>query len=193
MTVQPLLFEQEARPVKVAKPKVKRRPKPAVATDAPVAYTSGVDEAGQRQWMLRFPAPAPLISVNSGRQHWRRTSPIHKEWRQAAFVHAKAAHLPVGLGKVRIDVVLRMPRNGRADAGNYYTHCVKPLVDGFGPPIDKIRAGKRVIAVGHGLIVDDTAEFLEGPFVTLGPKAADPKRCPFGEIVVTITDLSAVA
>jgi hypothetical protein len=177
------------KPAKAARPRTKRRPKPVVAATAPVTYATGEVE-GCRTWTLTFPAPTSMPSVNSGNQHWRKMSPIHKTWRETAYIHAKAAKLPVGLVKVRIGIELRFPTNGRRDAGNYYTHVVKPCVDAFGPPIDKMRAGRRVIAVGYGLIPDDTAEFLDGPFVTLGPKVDDPKQCPYGQVVVTITDLS---
>lgn len=66
-------------------------------------------------------------------------------------------------------------------------------VDAAGPPINTVRGGKPIVAVGYGLIPDDTAEFLDGPFVVTGPKCADPKRTPFGEVVVTVTDLTGVA
>jgi hypothetical protein len=49
------------------------------------------------------------------------------------------------------------------------------------------------VAPGYGLIPDDTGEFLDGPFVVAGVKVDDPKACPFGEIVVTVTDLGGVA
>lgn len=172
--------------------RAKRRPKPVVAATAPVEYATGENAAGDRTWTLRFPAPAEMLSVN-GNPHWRRTSPVRKTWREAVFVHAKAAKLPVGLTKVRIDVLLRFPTNGRRDAANYHGNCVKPLVDAMGPPINTVRAGKPIVAPGYGLIADDTAEFLDGPFVRLGPKVADPKACPFGEVLVTITDLSEVS
>lgn len=191
MTTQTALFAD--KPAKAARPRAKRRPKPVVAATAPVTYETGVDEEGRTTWTLTFPAPTSMPSVNSGNQHWRKMSPIHKTWRETTFVHAKAAKLPVGLARVRIDIVLRFPTNGRRDAGNYYTHVVKPAVDALGPPIDKMRAGRRVIAVGHGLIADDTAEFLDGPFVTLGAKVDDPKLCPYGQVVLTITDLSEEA
>jgi hypothetical protein len=187
-TVQPALLGLAlAAPKKAAR---KRRPKPQVADGAPVEYMSDVDGQGRRVWTLRFPAPALMKSVNSGNQHWRVTGPLHRTWREASFLHAKAAKLPAGLARVRIDVVLRFPRNGRIDAGNYYTHVVKPIVDGLGPPINKMRAGKRVTAVGYGLIPDDTAEYLDGPYPILGPKSDDTKRCPFGAVEIVITDLS---
>lgn len=173
-----------------AKPKRKaRRPKPQVGAAAPVEYTAGTDDQGRRVWTLRFPAPAPMLSVN-GNPHWRKTSPIRKTWREAMFVHAKAAKLPTGLPRVRFEVELRFPTASRHDASNYHANVVKPLVDAIGPEIDTVRGGKPVKAVGYGLIPDDTAQYLDGPYPHEGPKVGDPKRCPFGEVTVTITDLS---
>jgi hypothetical protein len=180
------------KPAKVATPRRKRRPKPTVDVAAPVSYTTGVDAQGRTLWTLTFPAPADMISVN-GNPHWRKTSPARKAFREAMFVHAKAARLPVGLGRVQVDIVLRFPRGGRRDAANYHGNVAKPLVDAIGPAINTIRGGKPVVAPGLGVIADDTAEFLDGPFLRLGPKVDDPKRCPFGQVVVTITDLTEVA
>lgn len=192
MTVQPLLFEAlGVKPLKATKPKKRRRPKPTVAEDAPVAYAHSIDAEGRAVWTLRFPAPAAMISVN-GNPHWRRTSPARKAFREAMFVHAKAATLPVGLARVRVDIDLGFPTGGRRDASNYFSHVAKPIVDAIGPAIDTVRAGKRIQAVGYGLIADDTAEFLDGPFLRLGSSGRRP-GAPFGEVVVTITDLSAVA
>jgi hypothetical protein len=177
------LFDLPAAPRRAKTPG--RRPKvPAAARpNTPAAVTA----TGQT-WTLTFPAPDRMLSVNSGNQHWRRTSPIHKTWREATYLHAKAAKLPTGLTRVRLDFTLRFPRAGRIDVGNYYTHVVKPCVDGIGPPIDKMRAGKRVIAVGYGLIPDDTAEYLDGPHVVLGEPVRD-KTMPYGQVILTITNL----
>ncbi|HLL68973.1 MAG TPA: hypothetical protein VK453_25160 [Micromonosporaceae bacterium] len=179
-------------PVLAAGPRkpVKRRPKPVVDTTAPVSFAVEAGTDGMRVWTLRFPAPDRMLSVNSGHQHWRKTGPVHKTWRESMFTYARYARLPQCLPRVRVEFELRFPTHGRKDAGNYYTHVVKPCVDALGPPIDKMRAGKRVVAAGHGLIADDTAEYLDGPFVRLGAKVTDPKRCPFGEVVVTITELA---
>ncbi len=186
---QPMLFEQiTPKPAKVARPRAKRRPKPVVDATAPVTYTTGEDRDGHATWTLTFPAPTAMISVN-GNPHWRKTSPARKAFREAMFVHAKAAKVPVGLSRVRVDIVLRFPTGGRRDAGNYHGNVAKPLVDAIGPAINTVRGGKPVVAPGLGVIADDTAEFLDGPFLTLGPKVDDPKRCPFGQVVVTISDL----
>jgi len=185
MSMQTALFDIAA-PTPPKKTPKRRRPAPVVEPAPPTVATTG------RTWVITFNAPAQMLSVNSGNQHWRRTSPIHKTWREAMYLHAKAAKLPTGLARVRLDFVLRFPRAGRIDAGNYYTHVVKPCVDGIGPPIDKMRAGKRIIAVGYGLIPDDTAEYLDGPHVVLGEPHRD-KAAPYGQVVVTITDLSGAS
>jgi hypothetical protein len=188
------LFEQPllpglapVKPTRTARPRSRRAPRPQVAADAPVRYTTGVDGEGRRQWTLAFPAPAEMISVN-GNPPWRKTSPVRKTWREAVFVHAKAAKLPTGLRQVRIDLELRFPKGGRRDPGNYHAHVAKPAVDAFGPPINTVRAGKPVVAPGYGLIPDDTPEYLDGPFVRLGPAGKRP-GAPFGEVTITITEL----
>ncbi len=186
---QPTLFtDTPTAPAKTARPRRKRQPKPVVDNTATIEYGHTINDAGQRVWTLRFPAPAPMISVN-GNPHWRKTSPARKAFREAMFLHAKGAKLPTGLVLVRVEVELGFPAGGRRDASNYYSHVVKPLVDGIGPPIDTIRGKKRVTAVGYNLIPDDTQEFLDGPYARLGP-SGKRRGAPFGESVVTITDLS---
>ncbi len=192
--IQPTLFA-EAVAVKVAKTaraRAKRRPKPVVDATAPVTYTAGVDGLGRRQWTLTFPAPVQMISVN-GNPHWRKTSPARKAFREAMFIHAKAAKVPAGLRRIRVDITLRFPTAAKHDGGNYYNNVGKPIVDAIGPAINTVRGGKPIVAPGLGVIPDDTAEFLDGPFLVAGPKVDDPRRCPFGQVVVTITDLSEVA
>ncbi len=194
-----MLFEQApSKPAKVARPRAKRRPKPTVDAAAPVSYMTGVDEEGRPTWTLTFPAPDRMLSGNV-RVYWRTRHSLTTSWREALAVHARAAKLPKGLDRVRLDFVLRFPdaRKDR-DALNYYPLTVKPAVDGLGPEFrQQIKRGKRAgqesFQPGHGLIVDDTPAHLDGPHITLGPKVDDPKRCPFGQVVVTITDLSGVA
>lgn len=199
MTVQPMLLGLVTlKPAKAARPRKKRRPKPIVDAAAPVTYTTGVDEHGRRQWTLTFPAPDRMISVNQ-RVYWRVRQSLTESWRGALYVHAKAAKLPCGLGRIRLDFLLRFPdaRTDR-DALNYYGLAVKPAVDGLGPEFTQvIKRGKRAGEVSHqpgyGLIPDDTQAHLDGPHIALGPKVGDPKRCPFGQVSVTITDLSGSA
>lgn len=149
------------------------------------AYSEHIDDRDRRMWAIDIPAPAEMISVN-GNPHWRKTSPARKAWRQAVYTHARAAKLPVGLRRVRIDVELRFTRGGRRDAANYHSHVAKPIVDGLGPAIDTIRGGKRLVAPGYGLIPDDTAEYLDGPFLRLG----QTYKHGYGRAVITITELT---
>ncbi len=171
--------------------KVRRKAKPAVPITSTPVYATGTDGSGQQQWTLTFPAPARMLSAN-GRLHWRAVAPVNKTWREATFIHAKAAKLPTGLARIRVDIELRFPTGGRRDSANYYT-AMKPVVDALGPQRVQVvkrgaRAGQTVVEVGYGLIVDDTPEFLDGPFIRLG---ASGKRsgAPFGEVVVVITEL----
>ncbi len=193
--IQPMLF---AAVPAMAKPRRKRRAKRAVDAAAPATYTTGLDEHGRRQWMLTFPAPDRMLSANQ-RIYWRVRQGLTESWRGALAVHAKAANLPRGLARVRLDFVLRFAdaRTDR-DALNYYGLTVKPAVDGLGPEFrQQITKGKRAGQVsyqpGHGLIPDDTPTHLDGPHIVLGPKVDAPKRCPFGQVTVKITDLSEVA
>src|SRR4051812_34354837 len=108
--------DKPARPKK-ATPRRKRRAKRQGSPEARAEYAEDVDGGGCRQWTLGSPAPAEMLSVN-GNPHWRRTSPIRKTWREAMFVHLKAAKLPTGLAKVRIGIVLRFPTAAKHDGGN---------------------------------------------------------------------------
>src|SRR4029453_14474139 len=103
---------------------------------------------------------------------------------------ARQAGLPVGLMRVRFAVELRFPTGARRDAPNFHGHVAKPLVDAIGPPINTMRGGKPAPAPGHGLIPADPARYLDGPHIPLGPTCTDRRRTPYGEITVTITDLS---
>ncbi|MER7278356.1 hypothetical protein ABT369_28345 [Dactylosporangium sp. NPDC000244] len=185
-------------PAKRAAPRKKRRPKPTVAATAPVEYLADLDEHGRRRWTLRFPAPDKMLSGN-GNVYWRTRHGLTTSWREATFVHAKAAKLPTGLTKVRLDFELRFTSNrSDRDEANYHPLVVKPATDGLGAPFrQEIKRGKRAgqvsTAPGYGLIERDTPEFLEGPYIRFGEKVANPKLCPFGEVVLTITELGEVA
>jgi hypothetical protein len=189
MTDDLFLFEIEeprasgATTTKPGRKRGTRRPKPKVAAD-----TQPTVERGDGWWRITFPAPERMLSIN-GNPYWRRTSAIRKAFRDAMYLYAKAAKLPAGLARVRIDFVLRFPSAGRRDAANYHGVVVKPCVDALGPPIDTVRRGKPLKAVGYGLIADDTAQYLDGPYVGLGEPVRD-RAMPFGQVVVTITDLS---
>lgn len=94
-----------------------------------------------------------LLNAND-RDHWRVVSPIRAGWRENAAAAAAEAGLPTGLGRVEITGLVVKPRAGTYDAQNFYP-TAKAVVDGF---------------VDHGMCVDDSNEFVEGPFLYPGPK-----------------------
>lgn len=132
-----------------------------------------------RTWELTIPAPAKMYSANT-RVYWRRTYEARKEWRNAAFLYATKARLPKGLAKVRMEVVVHFTVNRNRDNENYSPYVGKPIADGLAKP--------HASAPGYLLIADDNPTFLDGPFVTVGPKV-DKKQYPLGLAVVTITEL----
>lgn len=133
-----------------------------------------------RTWTLTIPAPAKMYSANT-REHWSPLYRARKLWREAAFAYARQAKLPKGLAKVRIDVVVHFTIDRNRDNENWSPHVLKPIADGLAKP--------HASAPGYLLIADDTPEFLDGPFVTVGEKV-DKKRYPLGLAVVTITEVA---
>jgi len=107
----------------------------------------------------------PWLNSND-RDHWRVTSPIRAEWRRLAAVAAVEAGLPTGLGRVRIDGAVVKERAGSYDAMNFYP-TAKAIVDGL---------------IDHGMCVDDSNEFVEGPFLVEGGKGVP-------SLVLTVTEL----
>lgn len=142
-------------------------------------------------WTLEFDAPAEFLTANVAlKKHWRVKQAITKAWRERAFRAAQQAHLPKGLRRIRIDVVLRFPTRRSRDLPNYES-ALKPVVDGLGPQL--VRNTKRgvEISVGYGLIPNDTPEYVDGPHLSFGePLPRSPMPVP-GRVLLTITDLSA--
>ena len=113
---------------------------------------------------LTIPAPAKWLSANGSYGRWERARHV-KTWREATLVHARAARLPRGRGRVRIDAVLTFPTRRHRDEHNYMP-TLKAVIDGLGPDKSRVtKAGKHISAPGYGLIADDTPEHLEGPYI----------------------------
>jgi hypothetical protein len=147
------------------------------------------DDAGHRRWVLTFPAPGPIVSINAERnQHWGSTGPARRVWRDAVYSYVRHAKLPTGLARVRVDLCLQFPTNARRDTSNYEAPIAKPCVDAIGPPIRYTRSGKTVTGLGYGLIPDDTPDYLDGPHITFGPPIGRKKG--YGRVTLTITDLT---
>jgi hypothetical protein len=144
-------------------------------------------------WTLAFPAPDRMLSVNSGK-HWSVTSAARRTWREVTFQHAKAAKLPKGLGRVRIDIEMRFPTAARRDESNYSALVAKPIVDALsGERMYRKPSGVWVREVGYGLIPDDNPKrhlhCRSCPHLLVSDQRG-PR--PYGEVVITITDLSEV-
>lgn len=159
-------------------------------TQLPLVDFLAVDTATPGTWTLHFPAPDKILSINTAK-HWRVTAPNKKTWRDAMYVYAQQAHLPKGLTRARIDVVLQFPTAGRRDTANYLPYSVKALVDALGPgrQYRSRSAGVGMVTeLGYGLIPDDDPVHLDGPHLTFGPPIG--RRKGYGRVTITITDLT---
>lgn len=99
------------------------------------------------RWMLEFPAPGALLSMND-RGHWRRRHQLTRVWRHTAKLGAVSARnadrwqCPLPPAVVAVGLPVRDSR--RRDPANY-SATVKPIVDGL---------------VDAGLRPDDTPEWV---------------------------------
>lgn len=122
-----------------------------------------------RVWTVTVPAPVvkpvtkrktgkvfqrkPFLNSND-RDHWRVMSPIRADWRRLAAEAAAAAGVPTGLARVHITGHVVKERAGTYDAMNFYP-TAKACVDGL---------------IDHGMCVNDSNEYVEGPFLLPGGK-----------------------
>ena len=136
-----------------------------------------------RAWEVTVPAPyvkpvrkrktgklfqrGPWLNSND-RDHCRVLSPIRADWRRLGAEAAAAAGLPQGVARVNITGLVVKERAGTYDAMNFYP-TAKAVVDGF---------------IDHGLCVDDSNEYVQGPFLDPGGKGPPA-------LVLTITELES--
>ena len=122
---------------------------------------------------LVVPAPAKWLSANGSYSRWERARHV-KTWRAAALVHARAARLPRGLAKVRVDAVLTFATRRHRDEHNYMP-TLKAIVDGLGPDKSRVtKSGRAISAPGYNLIADDTPAHLEGPYISFADATGSP-------------------
>jgi hypothetical protein len=106
-------------------------------------------------YVVRVPVADSWINANDRRRtHWTRDRDLTAAWRQAAGWAAKGAKVPA-LGPSRVVAQLRMipRRRSRIDPGNF-SPTAKPCIDGL---------------VDAGIWPDDSADWVEGPDMRLGP------------------------
>jgi len=104
----------------------------------------------ERSWSLTIPQAAKWLNANDTTQARFRAAAI-REWRKAAHWAAKAERLP-HLHRAHIIATLHFTDRRRRDSGNYYP-TLKAIVDGL---------------VDHGLLDDDSHQYLIGPDVRMG-------------------------
>jgi len=143
-------------------------------------------------WFLVVPAPCEWATANRNRQLSRyEQARLAKAWRHATWAAASQAKLPKGLARVRIVAVahFRTIRGKPApvrDAENL-APTLKAVVDGLGPSRTFTRNGKRYHSAGWGLIPDDSAKYVDGPYCTIGEPLPPATYANFGELHLTIT------
>jgi len=139
------------------------------------------------RWTLLIPAPCDWVNSNS-RMHWAPKAKLVKEWRRTTVLRARQANLPKGLGRVRVDAMLRFTTRHHRDALNYEP-TMKGVMDGLCRDKTHInKRGKEVDAPGYGLVWDDEPTYLDGPFLQIG-EPVDKKRYPRGLVQLLITDI----
>jgi hypothetical protein len=144
-----------------------------------------------RQWSLVIAAPAEgFLTINATRRmHWSKERRIARVWRAAAYNAACHAHLPIGLRRIHVDVVLRFVDRKIRDEDNY-TLTVKPIIDALGPHRTYVSRGRLVAELGWGVVPGDDSRYLSRS-VIIGEPVAKSWRGPAGLVELTITDLSS--
>lgn len=123
--------------------------------------------------LLHVPAPAGWLTANQRVDRRAQTS-ARRAWRDAARVHAMAAHLPRSLEAAHMTAILHFIDTRRRDAHNYYP-SLKAIVDGL---------------VDYGLIEDDDDTHLIGPDIRCGPAVPKHKYPAGGLVIMQITPLT---
>jgi crossover junction endodeoxyribonuclease RusA len=109
---------------------------------------------------LSFVAPDKLLNMNTQLHRYIRASQV-KQWRTAAFYHARAAGIRA-LGPSVIEWTIDFPSKRRRDPHNFFP-TLKPIIDGF---------------VDAGLWPDDTPQWVSTTEPTLTWRPRDATRHP---------------
>lgn len=126
----------------------------------------GRKPAAAPAWSAEFTMYASDALNENHRHHWASVASRRRELRRWA-AHLAAATRAPRLGRARVTAVVRTSSHGRRDPLNW-APTVKPLLDGL---------------VDAGLLPDDDADHLEGPYLTTDPTRS-PKR--LGRATTTI-------
>lgn len=126
----------------------------------------GRKPATEPAWSAEFTMYASDALNENHRRHWAATAARRRELRRWA-AHLAAATRAPRLGRARVTATVRTSSHGRRDPLNW-APTIKPLIDGL---------------VDAGVLPDDDAAHLEGPYLT-----TDPSRSPrrLGRATTTI-------
>ena len=153
-----------------------------------MATTNGrpvrVQPAPGTRFTLKIRPPVRILTMNKP-GHWAEIA----AWRAAACIAATREHLPKGIERARADVVVHpTTKRSRRDRLNFRA-TTKPIIDGLGPatPHYETRYGRRVQvgnSPGHGFLVDDSDDHLDGEHITIGEPVPAANRAVLGGLVV---------
>ena len=103
------------------------------------------------EFRLELPKLADWLNLNQ-KEHWAPRNKRAQVWRHGAHIKARQAKLPRGLRRVQVDAYVWKSSRRRYDPHNLMP-TLKPVIDGL---------------VDYGLLVDDSSEYLAGPFIHHG-------------------------
>lgn len=114
----------------------------------------------------------------------------HRAWREAARDAYKAARIPTGLPRVRVQAILHFAEIRTRDPANWEP-TLKPIIDAM-LPTKTVRSKKAPSGfariTGHGLVAGDDPRYMERPETIIGQCL--PMDSPFGGMVtLNITPL----
>lgn len=110
------------------------------------------------EWRLRLPYERPPLSLNQ-RLHWAAKARLTKQVRERVAWLCLAEHLPRGLDRIEVLLVVH-PKDRRRRDGDNYVATLKPCLDGL---------------VDHGLVPDDNSDHVRFGVVIAGVDRADPR------------------
>lgn len=110
-----------------------------------------MDSTASESFILEIPKLADWLNLNQ-KEHWAPRNKRAQAWRHGAHIMARQARLPKGLIRVRVDAYVWKKTRVRYDPHNLMP-TLKPVIDGL---------------VDYGLLVDDSHEYLAGPFIHHG-------------------------
>ena len=123
----------------------------------------------RNQWTLDVP-DAPYATPNS-RQHAAKRGAMGAVWREATGWMAKAAKVPTGMDRIRVELVM-LPKDGHhRDEDNLVSGVLKHMIDGL---------------VDAGIVCDDTPDHV----VAEMPRIHAPAQRTCHRWLLTITRLA---